>query len=65
MRSFLTVVLFLGAVMSLRADTFVYVSMAPERKIQVFRLDPEDGKLSPVEAVAVEGGPGPLFTRCL
>jgi 6-phosphogluconolactonase len=60
MRSFWTAALFLGATMSLRADTFVYVSLAPEQKIQVFRLDPKDGKLAAVEAVAVEGAPGAL-----
>jgi 6-phosphogluconolactonase len=46
--------------MSLRADTFVYVSMAPEEKIQVYRLDPTDGKLAPVQTVAVKGAPGSL-----
>jgi 6-phosphogluconolactonase len=46
--------------MSLQADTFVYVSMAPEQKIQVYRLNAEDGKLTAVEAVAVEGAPGSL-----
>src|SRR5262245_8506168 len=60
MRSCLTMVLFLGAAMDLRAETFVYVSMAPEQKIQVFRLDPKDGKLTPVTAVPVEGSPGSL-----
>jgi 6-phosphogluconolactonase len=60
MRLFLTVVLFLGAVMSLRADTYVYVSKAPERAIQVYRLDPADGTLTPVQTVAVEGSPGSL-----
>ncbi len=60
MRCLLTMVLFLGAVMGLHADTFVYVSMGPEQKIQVFRLDPPDGKLSPVEQVAVQGTPGAL-----
>src|SRR5436190_8366268 len=60
MRLFLTAVLFLGSIMTLQADTFVYVSMAPEQKIQVFRLDPKDGTLTPVEAVMVEGAPGSL-----
>jgi 6-phosphogluconolactonase len=55
-----TAILFLGPVMSLPADTFVYVSMAPEQKIQVYRLDPQDGKLTAVETVAVEGAPGAL-----
>jgi 6-phosphogluconolactonase len=44
----------------LKADTFVYVSMAPEQKIQIFRLDPGDGQLAPVEAVKVDGAPGAL-----
>src|SRR5262249_8912178 len=60
MRWLLTLVLFLGLAMSLTADTFVYVSMAPEQKIQVFRLDPKDGKLTAVEATAVDGTPGSL-----
>jgi 6-phosphogluconolactonase len=60
MRWFLTAVLFLGTVMDLHADTFVYVSMAPEQKIQIYRLDPADGKLTAVDAVAVEGAPGAL-----
>jgi 6-phosphogluconolactonase len=34
--------------------------MGPEQKIQVFKLDPGDGKLTPVEAVAVDGAPGSL-----
>src|SRR5262249_24326164 len=60
MRSFLTMVLFLGSVPSVHADTFVYVSMAPEQKIQIYRLDPQNGKLTAVEAMAVEGAPGAL-----
>jgi len=46
--------------MNARADTFVYVSMAPEQKIQIYQLDPKEGKLTAVEAVAVEGTPGAL-----
>ena len=46
MRYLLTALLFLGSTMALHANTFVYVSMAPEQKIQVFRLDPKDGKLT-------------------
>jgi 6-phosphogluconolactonase len=60
MRSFLAVSLFMGSAMTLHADTFVYVSMAPEQKIQIFRLDAKDGKLTAVDAVAVEGSPGSL-----
>ena len=60
MRCFLTLVTLMGWTMAARADTFVYVSMAPEQKIQVYRLDPKDGKLTPVEASPVEGAPGAL-----
>ncbi len=60
MRWFLLAFLVLGSTMPLHAGTFVYVSMAPEQKIQVYRLDPQDGKLTAVEAVAVDGTPGSL-----
>jgi 6-phosphogluconolactonase len=60
MRLVLTTALILGSAMTLHADTFVYVSMAPEQKIQIYRLDPKDGKLTAVDAVAVEGAPGAL-----
>jgi 6-phosphogluconolactonase len=46
--------------MSVQADTFVYVSMAPEQKVQVYRLDGKEGKLTAVEAVVVQGSPGSL-----
>jgi 6-phosphogluconolactonase len=42
------------------AATFVYISMAPEQKIRVFRLEPTDGKLTDVEAIPVDGTPGAL-----
>jgi 6-phosphogluconolactonase len=48
--------------MSTQADTFVFVSMAPEKKIQVYRMEPKEGKLTAVNAVAVEGAPGALAT---
>ena len=60
MRWLLSMVLVLGAAMNLQADTFAYVSMAPEQKIQIFKLDPKEGKLTAVETVAVEGAPGAL-----
>jgi len=60
MRRFPALVLLLVSTMTLSADTFVYVSMAPEQKIQVYRFDARDGSLTPVEAVAVDGGPGSL-----
>jgi 6-phosphogluconolactonase len=43
-----------------KATTYLYVSMAPEQKIQIFRLDPADGKLSPAATVSVDGTPGAL-----
>lgn len=42
------------------ASTYVYVSMAPEQKIQVYRLDGSNGTLNAVETMAVEGTPGAL-----
>lgn len=60
MRWLLTAVFFLGSMATLSADTFVYISMGPEQKIQSFRLDPKDGKLTPVEAMAVEAAPAAL-----
>ena len=42
------------------ASTYVYVSMAPEEKIQVYRLELTTGMLDAVDALAVEGTPGSL-----
>jgi 6-phosphogluconolactonase len=60
MRAFLSFAALLSSAMSLDAATFVYVSMAPEQKIQIFTLDSKTGKLMPVDAVAVDGAPGAL-----
>src|SRR4051812_12082292 len=60
MRWVLAAVSLLGWAMNLQADTFVYVSLAPEQKIQVYRLDRMEGKLTRVETVSVEGSPGSL-----
>lgn len=60
MRSLLTFLLFLSAAMIGNSDTYLYVSMAPEKKIQIFRLDPKSGKLNAIEAFGVEGSPGAL-----
>jgi 6-phosphogluconolactonase len=43
-----------------RGSTYVYVSMAPEQKIQIYRLDLATGKLDSVDTLAVEGAPGSL-----
>jgi 6-phosphogluconolactonase len=45
---------------TVQADTFVYASMAPEKTIRVFRLDPADGGLTKIDDIAVEGSPGCL-----
>ena len=60
MRPLVTTLLLLGSAMSLRADTFVYVSAAPEQKIHIYRLDPGDGTLTDVGTTAVDGTPGSL-----
>jgi len=60
MRWYLTPLFYLGLTMCVHAETYVYVSMAPEQKIQSYRLDPKDGKLTAVETTAVEGAPGAL-----
>jgi 6-phosphogluconolactonase len=60
MRIFLAAVLILGGARDVLADTTVYVSMAPEQSIRVYRLDPKEGKLTEVETVAVRGAPGSL-----
>jgi 6-phosphogluconolactonase len=45
---------------SATGDSFVYVSMAPEQKIQIYRFDPTAATLTAVETAAVEGSPGAL-----
>ncbi len=60
MRWLTSILLLAVFALTLRADTFVYVSMAPEKKIQIYRLNPKDGSLSAVDAVAVAGSPGSL-----
>ena len=60
MRCFLPSLLFLSFTMTLHADTYLYVSMAPEEQIQIYRLNPRDGSLTPIQSVEVEGSPGAL-----
>lgn len=60
MRCVLATVCLMSFAMALNADTIVYVSMAPEQKTQSYRLDPTDGKLTPVETTSLEGAPGSL-----
>lgn len=60
MRWFIAAIVCFGFPMCAQAETFVYVSLVAEQKIQVLKLNPADGSLTPVEAVAVDGGPGSL-----
>src|SRR5262249_58220993 len=60
MQSFLIILLCFASAMTLQADTFVYVSMAPEQKIAVYKLEPFEGKLALVETIPVKGAPGAL-----
>jgi 6-phosphogluconolactonase len=41
-------------------STFLYVSMAPEQTIQIYRLNSTTGALAPVDAAKVDGSPGAL-----
>ena len=61
MRWLLSLVAFTGLAMNVNAATFVYVSMGPEQKIQIYRQD-DAGGLTAVETVAVPGAPGSLTT---
>ena len=61
MMRLLSLVAFLGLAMNVNAATFVYVSMGPEQKIQIFRQD-DAGGLTAIESVSVAGAPGSLTT---
>ena len=50
----------LAAAMPVHAATYVYVSLAPEQKIHIYRVDPTGGKIFLVDAQAVDGAPGAL-----
>ena len=60
MRWLMTLLLPAFAVCGVRADTFLYVSKAPEKQIQIFRLSSADGKLTEVDTVKVDGIPGAI-----
>jgi len=62
MRSLSALSLLLVACLPAFADTYLYVSKAPEQEIQIYRLNPADGMLSAVETVKVKGAPGSLAT---
>lgn len=62
MRLLLSLGLWLLVVSASRAETFVYLSLASERKIAVYKMDPTDGKLTHSLDVLTEGEPGALVT---
>jgi 6-phosphogluconolactonase len=41
-----------------QAETFLYVSQAPEQAIRVYKMNDADGALTEVDSVAVDGAPG-------
>lgn len=59
MRWIFIIALLTGDQMS-HAATVVFVSMAPEQKIQSFKLNEASGELTPVEMYSVDGTPGSL-----
>lgn len=61
MRWLLCTIVFLGTMMTLRAETYVYVSVgAPEPRIHILKLDAKSGMLTPVADVSTDGAPGSL-----
>jgi 6-phosphogluconolactonase len=62
MRSLLSLASLLLSCVNLSAGTVVYVSLAGEKKIAVYRMDSEDGKLTHAADIKVEGAPGALTT---
>ncbi|MEO1994973.1 MAG: lactonase family protein [Planctomycetaceae bacterium] len=56
----LMTILLSTAPLAARATTYVYVSVTGEKRIAVYELDHDTGKLSIVADVAVQGQPGPL-----
>lgn len=69
MRALVSLLVLLVTTMNLSAETFVYVSLAPEQKIRVYHLRPIKGltnvaglyhELALVDDLAVSGSPGAL-----
>jgi 6-phosphogluconolactonase len=53
-----TLCLAMLATSSAQADTYLYVSQAPEQAIRVFKMNDADGTLTDVETFQVDGTPG-------
>ena len=62
MRWLLSLTSLLLSCVNLSAGTVVYVSLAGEKKIAVYRVESSDGKLTHAADVKVEGEPGALTT---
>ena len=62
MRMLLSTTLFLLAAAPAFADTFVYVSVAGEKRIAIYRLDADSGGLEHVGDTKTAGEPGALTT---
>lgn len=62
MRSVYSLLVLSSLAMTARADTFVYVSKAPEQEIRILRRTKDDSALKPVATLKVDGAPGSLTT---
>jgi 6-phosphogluconolactonase len=62
MRSLLSLASLLLGCVNLTAGTVIYVSLAGEKKVAVYRMDSDDGKLTHANDIKLEGKPGALTT---
>jgi 6-phosphogluconolactonase len=60
MRAFVSIALLLTSWASAFADTALYISVAGEQKIAVYRMDPAEGRLTLRATTATAGEPGAL-----
>jgi 6-phosphogluconolactonase len=60
MKLLAAVALLLTTCASAFADTYLYVSVAGEKKIALYRMDPAEGKLTHMADVVTDGEPGAL-----
>jgi 6-phosphogluconolactonase len=63
MRTLTLLLIALALAAPARADTFVYISLAKEKKIAVHQLDPTSGKLTHVADATCEGEPAALVVN--
>ncbi len=60
--SFIVWIAILAMIESAVADTFVYISVASEKRIAVYRMNEKEGTLTHQEDVATMGSPGGMDT---